>query len=89
MHRVYCASNSAVFSISWMFEGVVKNRRQYVICAYEMLTGKRRKLGLFPSEKIKKAYTLKPYEQSAYSSADFLKKLIKWYARRGILVECV
>ena len=54
-----------------------------------MLTGKRRKLGLFPSEKIKKAYTLKPYEQSAYSSADFLKKLIKWYARRGILVECV
>ena len=28
-------------------------------------------------------------EQSTYSSADFLKKLVKWYARRGILVECV
>ncbi len=24
-----------------------------------------------------------------YSSADFLKKLFKWYARRGIRVECV
>jgi len=28
-------------------------------------------------------------EQSAYSSADFLKRLVKWYARRGIRVECV
>ncbi len=28
-------------------------------------------------------------EQSTYSSADFLKKLVKWYARRGIRVECV
>ena len=28
-------------------------------------------------------------EQSTYSSADFLKKLFKWYARRGIQVECV
>ena len=28
-------------------------------------------------------------EQSTYSSADFLKKLYKWYARRGIQVECV
>ena len=28
-------------------------------------------------------------EQSAYSSADFLKKLVMWYARRGIRVECV
>ena len=28
-------------------------------------------------------------EQSSYSSADFLKKLVKWYARRGIRVECV
>ena len=28
-------------------------------------------------------------EQSTYSSADFLKKLQKWYARRGIRVECV
>ena len=28
-------------------------------------------------------------EQSSYSSADFLKKLFKWYARRGIRVECV
>ena len=28
-------------------------------------------------------------EQSTYSSADFLKKLFKWYARRGIRVECV
>lgn len=27
-------------------------------------------------------------EQSTYS-ADFLKKLVKWYARRGIRVECV
>ena len=28
-------------------------------------------------------------EQSTYSSADFLQKLVKWYARRGIQVECV
>lgn len=28
-------------------------------------------------------------EQSTYSSADFLKKLVKWYARRGLHVECV
>ena len=28
-------------------------------------------------------------EQSTYSSADFLKRLQKWYARRGITVECV
>ena len=28
-------------------------------------------------------------EQSTCSSADFLKKLVKWYARRGIRVECV
>ena len=28
-------------------------------------------------------------EQSTYSSADFLKKLFKWYDRRGIRVECV
>lgn len=28
-------------------------------------------------------------EQSTYSSADFLEKLVKWYARRGIQVECV
>ena len=28
-------------------------------------------------------------EQSTYSSADFLKKLVMWYARRGIRVECV
>jgi len=28
-------------------------------------------------------------EQSTYSSADFLKKLVKWYARRGNRVECV
>ena len=28
-------------------------------------------------------------EQSTYSSADFLKKLFRWYARRGIRVECV
>ena len=31
------------------------------------------------------AYT----EQSAYSSANFLKRLFQWYARRGIRVECV
>ena len=96
-----------------------------------------RKLGLFPGEKPKKAYTPKPYEQmtypgqriqvdvkvvprrcitdpelrlfqytaideftrlrflaaypeqSTYSSADFLEKLVKWYARRGIRVECI
>ena len=96
-----------------------------------------RKLGMFPQEKKKKAYTPKPYqqmtypgeriqvdvkvvprrciadpelrlfqytaidefsrlrflaaypEQSTYSSADFLKRLVKWYARRGIRVECV
>ena len=28
-------------------------------------------------------------EQSTYSSADFLKRLAKWYARRGIRVDCV
>ena len=28
-------------------------------------------------------------EQSTYSSADFLSKLVKWFARRGIRVECV
>ena len=28
-------------------------------------------------------------EQSTYSSANFLKKLQEWYARRGIRVECV
>ncbi|WP_373164212.1 DDE-type integrase/transposase/recombinase [Agathobaculum sp. Marseille-P7918] len=28
-------------------------------------------------------------EQNTFSSADFLKKLFKWYARRGIRVECV
>ncbi len=28
-------------------------------------------------------------EQSTYSSADFLQRLYKWYARRGIRVECV
>ena len=28
-------------------------------------------------------------EQSTYSSADFLLRLTKWYARRGIQVECV
>ncbi len=28
-------------------------------------------------------------KQSTYSSDDFLKKLMKWYARRGIRVECV
>ena len=28
-------------------------------------------------------------KQSTCSSADFLKKLVKWYARQGIQVECV
>ena len=28
-------------------------------------------------------------EQNTFSSADFLKKLFKWYARRGIRVECI
>ena len=28
-------------------------------------------------------------EQSTYSSADFLERLVKWYKRRGISVECV
>ena len=27
-------------------------------------------------------------EQTTYSSADFLKRLVKWYVRRGIRVEC-
>lgn len=31
------------------------------------------------------AYT----EQSTYSSADFLKKTVQWFARRGVHVECV
>lgn len=28
-------------------------------------------------------------EQSTYSSADFLNKLVRWYARKGIQVECI
>ena len=28
-------------------------------------------------------------EQSTYSSADFLKKMIAWYVKHGIKVECV
>ena len=33
---------------------------------------------------------LAPYpEYSTYSSADFLKRLVKWYARRDITMECV
>ena len=28
-------------------------------------------------------------ERSTFSSADFLKKLFKWYARRGMRVKCV
>ena len=28
-------------------------------------------------------------EQSTYSSADFLNKLVRWYARKGIQVKCV
>ena len=28
-------------------------------------------------------------EQSTYSSADFLKRLVKWYAHKGIHVKCV
>lgn len=28
-------------------------------------------------------------EQSTYSSADFLKKAIQWFARRGVHVECI
>ena len=28
-------------------------------------------------------------EQSTSSSADFLERLVKWYARRGIRVECI
>ena len=28
-------------------------------------------------------------EQSTYSSADFLQRMVKWFARRGIRVECV
>ena len=28
-------------------------------------------------------------EQSTYSSADFLKRAVVWYARKGIQVECV
>ncbi len=28
-------------------------------------------------------------EQSTYSSADFLRRLVKWYARKGIQVECI
>lgn len=96
-----------------------------------------RKLGMFSSQKKKKSYIPKPYqqmtypgqriqvdvkgvprrciadpelrlfqytamdefsrlrflaaypEQSTYSSADFLKRLVKWYDRKGIRVECV
>jgi len=28
-------------------------------------------------------------EQSTYSSADFAKRLVEWYKRRGIKVECI
>jgi hypothetical protein len=28
-------------------------------------------------------------EQSTYSSADFLKRAVKWFARRGVHVECI
>lgn len=28
-------------------------------------------------------------EQSTYSSADFLQKAVRWYARKGIRVECI
>ena len=28
-------------------------------------------------------------EQSTYSSADFAKRLVKWYKRHGITVECI
>jgi transposase InsO family protein len=28
-------------------------------------------------------------EQSTYSSADFLNKLVRWYARKGIQIECI
>lgn len=28
-------------------------------------------------------------EQSTYSSADFLKRVVAWYARKGIRIECV
>lgn len=28
-------------------------------------------------------------EQSTFSSSDFLKRLLKWYARRGIRVKCI
>ena len=28
-------------------------------------------------------------EQSTYSSADFLKKAVSWFARRGVHVECI
>ena len=28
-------------------------------------------------------------EQSTYSSADFLKKAVQWFARRGVHVKCV
>ena len=39
----------------------------------------------FPRLRFLAAYP----EQSTCSSADFLKKLFKWYSRRGIRVECV
>ncbi len=28
-------------------------------------------------------------EQSTYSSADFVNRLVKWYKRRGITVKCI
>ena len=28
-------------------------------------------------------------EQSTYSSADFLEKMVAWFKRRGVRVECV
>lgn len=53
---------------------------------------RRRNLNLGMVElwhRVKKCGYIHHPEQSTYSSADFLGKLAKWYARREIYVECI
>ena len=42
-----------------------------------------------PAAEFQQTFLAAYPEQSTYSSADFLRKLRAWYARRGIQVECV
>lgn len=46
-------------------------------------------LRLFQYEFTRLRFLCAYQEQSTYSSADFIERLVKWYQRRGITVECV